>query len=59
MNQKGAGPSGRGRVLGWGRGLEMKDVLSQPGKPTARGAEPRWVIDAEAQLGRGGAKAGA
>lgn len=35
----------------------MKGVLGQPGEPTARGAELCRVIDAEAQPGRGGAKA--
>ena len=57
--REGAGPSGRGRIPGRGRGLEMKGVLDQPGEPTVRGAELHRVIDAEAQPGRGGAKAGA
>lgn len=57
--REGAGPGGRGSVPGRGRGLEMKSVLGQPGEPTVRGAELCWMIDAEAQPGRGGAKVGA
>lgn len=55
--REGAGPSGRGRIPGGGRGLEMKGVLGQPGEPTVRRAELHRLIDVEAKPGRGGAKA--
>lgn len=55
--EKGRGPAEGAGCRERGRGLEMKGVLGQPGEPTVRGAGLRRVIDAEAQPGRGGAKA--
>lgn len=61
----GEGEPGEGRgategaeCQGEGRSLDMKRAVGQPGEPPEGRAGPRWVIDAEARPGRGGAKAG-